>query len=489
MAALETEKEEFTGSRRALLALLTAGAVAAAKSASAQSDKTGDLSDAALKRRLLRRMTYGPLPEDVTKINALGYDGWLDYQLNYETIDDSACENAVAWYSTVFFSERDLFKVIPSVAEHEITVATMIRAVMSKRQLYQRMCEFWTDHFNILFEKVGVLKVVHDRDVIRKHALGNFKDMLMANTKSPATLVYLDNDPSSKENPNQNLAREMMELHSVGVHGGYTQTDVKQVARCITGWTAVLWPQDAPDIGKFKFDKYLHAGGTKVVYGVTIPAGGGIAEGEKVVRILGNRRACAEFIATKLFRFFLGYEPTEAQVDQVANIYVETDGEIKPMVKAVLSQANIQLTSLMLKRPFHFSMGLLRQTQASVSSYYPLRDWLYALGQHPFNWAAPNGYPAAATYWRGGLLSRWNFGIHLFANEIDSVKLAKKDYLRSAVLLEDVLHRINDMLFQGELSTGDKNLLRSVLVSDDLALGKATKAFGLATTLPGYQKC
>jgi len=475
--------------RKGAMAALMAGAfLGTAAIAKGQSTSTNP-AEGALRLRLLRRTSYGPLPDEVALSKQMGYDAYLNYQLNYESIDDTAAEQAAAFYSTINFSVRDLFKVREDVAKDDLAEATIVRALLSKRQLYQRMVEFWTDHFNVFFDKVGVLKVVHDRDVIRKYALGNFPQMLMANTLSPATLVYLDNQESSKASPNQNLAREMMELHSVGVNGGYTQNDVINVARCLTGCTVRQWPEYALDIGQFVFDKTNHYNGVKSFMGKTIAAGGGIKDIQTVVNTLAAKRSTGRFLGTKLCRFFLGYEPGEALVESLADIYQNTGGEIKPMVQAVLAQGNLAAAPLMVKRPFHYTIGLLRQSQAQMTYIWPIREVLYSMGQHPFEWAPPNGYPVAQPYWAGGLLARWNFSFQLFYKEIDYLKVAPTSIIKTATTRDDVLDRIIRALYLGEMNAKTKAAVYDALESDDRATARATKALAYAAAMPGYQQC
>lgn len=470
-----------------MLSLLGVGAALGAASV-ARAQAEGELSETQLQKRLLRRITYGPTEADVREIKEMGYDAYLEAQLAYEAIDDTACETAAAWYSTINFDVHTLFKVRVDVAKHELSYATVLRALKSKRQLYQRMVEFWTDHFNVYFDKVGVLKVVHDRDVIRKHALGNFRQMLMANTKSPAMLVYLDNEPSTKESPNQNLARELMELHTLGVNGGYTQKDVIEVAKCLTGWTTILWPEDDKNVGKFFFNKTMHHNGDKVVLGKLIPSGGWVTDGETVVKMLGARMNTGRNLARKLCKFFLGYE-TPALVEEIATVFVDTLGDIKSMLRIVLRQDNVAAAPLMMKRPFHYTMGMLRQAKAKVDNTWLIREILYEMGQHPFEWAPPNGYPAPSPYWAANLLPRWNLPYRLFYRDLYLIAVKRDDIFKTALTVEDALARINAVFYQGEMTSKAKTAIREQLIDDASAFNRSMQAAAVACTLPGYQKC
>lgn len=474
--------------RRALIAALGVGALAGI--ARAQSDKTENLSPSQVRNRLLRRTSYGPTEQEANQAAQMGYDAWLEYQLDWEHIDDSACEHDIEWYSTVFWSVRDLFKARSDIVAHELVAATILRAINSKRQLYQRMVEFWTDHFNIYQDKVGVLKTVHDRDVIRVHALGNFKDLLMANTKSPAMLHYLDNTSSSKEHPNENLGREIMELHSLSVDGGYTQDDVRAMAKCLTGWTTIFWPEDHPQVGQFVFDKTIHYNQGKTFLGKEFAAGQGIKDGELAVQMLGNKRATAKFLARKLCLYFHGQLPSETLEEKIADIYIAKKGEIKPMLREVLSAEHIAASPLMLKRPFHYAMGLIRHSSASISGVWSIQDLLYELAQHPFAWAAPNGYPMDAARWRSGMLSRWHAAYRVFTDEgLYDLQVTRASLLKDAKRVDDVLSRIDKVMLQGEMTTANKNYIKAQLGTNQSAYGKSLNGFAIAATLPGYQKC
>ena len=193
--------------------------------------------------------------------------------------------------------------------------SAILRAVYSRRQLQERMVEFWSDHFNIYaFKGQGPqFKVVDDHETIRAHALGKFRDLLGASARSAAMLGYLDNTSNRKGVPNENYARELMELHTLGVHGGYTQRDVKEVARCLTGWTTEKhWHR-----GRFLFDPDAHDNGAKQVLGLTIAPGGGVTDGERVLDMLAGHPSTARHLARKLCVHFLGDAP-DAWVSRLA---------------------------------------------------------------------------------------------------------------------------------------------------------------------------
>ena len=227
------------------------------------------------------------------------------------------------------------------VVYRDLAEAKMLRAVYSNRQLEEQLDDFWYNHFNVFADKGAdrYLVTEYERDAIRPHVLGKFRDLLEATAKSPAMLFYLDNWQSvgpnapqprgqgnkAKRGLNENYGRELMELHTLGVDGGYTQKDVTEVARCFTGWT-INQPQRG---GKFVFNPRLHDNGEKVVLGVTIPAGGGESDGEKVLDILAHSPATAHFISRKLAMRFVADDPPESLVNRMAETFLKTDGDIR----------------------------------------------------------------------------------------------------------------------------------------------------------------
>ena len=234
---------------------------------------------------VLCRAAFGPRPGEVEQVARMGVDNWIDWQLHPEAIDDSALDAFLASrFPTLNKGALELFQGYqpggdpgPRRVYGELAVVALLRAAQSRRQLLEVMVEFWTDHFNI-FQPDGQckwLKTVDDREVIRKHALGKFGDLLTASAQSPAMLEYLDNRQNVKGVPNENYARELLELHTMGVDGPYEQADVLGVARCFTGWTYRVRGGDV----EFLFLPRQHDSEAKEVLGHTIPAGGGLRHG------------------------------------------------------------------------------------------------------------------------------------------------------------------------------------------------------------------
>ena len=297
--------------------------------------------------------------------------------------------------------------------------ATILRAVYSPRQLQERMVEFWSDHFNIYaYKNDGAqLKIVDDHDAIRPHVLGKFRDLLGASARSAAMLGYLDNGVNRRGAPNENYARELMELHTLGVHGGYTQRDVQEVARCLTGWTSQRhWRR-----GAFLFDADAHDDGVKTVLGVAIPAGGGVRDGERVLDIVAAHPATAHHIAYKLCMYFLGAAPN-ALTASVAKTFQETGGDIASLVRLVLNSSEVQTSAFLFKRPFDYAVSALRALDVDTDGGEGVQEHLEKMGQPLFGWPMPNGYPTQQGAWLGGLPARWNFALDLTQGRIVNAK-------------------------------------------------------------------
>ena len=227
----------------------------------------------------LSRATYGLWPGDLDYLKKLGRDKWLNEQLNYSKIDDRACDLRARRFETLWLDPGTCFEYKKPVLRDELVRHMLLRAVYSKRQLYEVMVGFWSDHLNIDVGKGDAIyaKATDDRTVVRAHAFGRFQDLIAASAKSAAMLIYLDGKenrsaahPTANNIPNENYARELLELHTMGVDGGYTQGDVYEVARCLTGWRIhTPWQR-----GKVYFEPSEHDDGAKLVLGKTIAVGG-----------------------------------------------------------------------------------------------------------------------------------------------------------------------------------------------------------------------
>jgi uncharacterized protein (DUF1800 family) len=369
--------------------------------------------------RLLNRAGYGPRPGDLARARQMGAPAWLEEQLNPDGIKDTAADLLARSLTLYQMDATQLIEQDRKDATVELIGAAIFRALYSRRQLYEAMVEFWSDHFNIYLRKnrmMPLAKILDDRDVIRPHALGKFRDLLWASAKSQAMLLYLDNARNSKEHPNENYARELLELHTLGVDAGYTQADVQEAARILTGWTIRRRGRQA---GKTVFQADAHDFGEKMVLGQRF-AGQGAADRAELLVMLVTHPARARRIAFKLARRFVADEPPEGLVQRVAQTFTETDGDVKAMLRVIFLSEAFASAPPKLKRPYTYMISALRalNTDLSLSRNRAIGRWLERLGQLPFHWPPPDGYPDTAPAWATNLLPRWNFALALLHGEL-----------------------------------------------------------------------
>jgi uncharacterized protein (DUF1800 family) len=328
------------------------------------------------------------------------------------------------------------------VVANDLMEAKLLRAIYSHRQLEELLADFWFNHFNVFLNKGAdhYLVTAYERDVIRQRVLGKFRDLLEATAKSPAMLFYLDNWQSVAANApsgraprrglNENYARELMELHTLGVDGGYTQKDVTEVARCFTGWT-IARPQLG---GGFVFNRRLHDQGEKVVLGVKIPAGGGIEDGEKVLDILSRHPSTAHFISRKLAERFVAGHPPESLVERMAKTFLGTDGDLRAVMKTMLDSKEFWSRGAYgskIKSPLEFVASAVRAANGEVSFALALSNQVAQIGEPLYRKLEPTGYPDASAEWlnTAGLLARMNFAVQLANNRLPGVKVENADAL------------------------------------------------------------
>ncbi len=362
-------------------------------------------------RHVLNRLTWGARPADLEKIRAMGIEGYLDWQLQPEAIPDPKIAQLLQAVPVLSASYREAqrYEVQDWQLGYTLMWTRLYRAVHSERQLFERVVEFWTDHFNVPIGDSAAEKLIDDREVIRKHAFGQFRSLLFASAQSPAMLYYLNNASSDKEHPNENYAREVMELHTLGVAGGYTEQDVKELARILTGWTARN--------GTFYFDPEMHDYGEKRLLGRTFPSGRGVEEGLAALDLLATHPSTAQFIAAKLCRHFVSDEPPPSLVASTAQTFSATDGDLRAVLRHILTSAEFMASGgQKLRRPLEYVAALMRTTQLEVTEDYwlPLSA-LEQLGHLPFGWKPPNGYPDVAAAWlnTNNMLMRWKVAFAL----------------------------------------------------------------------------
>ncbi|MBM3129324.1 MAG: DUF1800 domain-containing protein [Chloroflexi bacterium] len=399
----------------------------------------------------LNRLAFGPRPGDFERAQKIGVDAYIEEQLAPEQIDDSALEQRLAtMYPTLSQSAAELMrdypqrppqtptpsaKTEPAQTPQEVIAqlqdATILRALASRRQLREVLVDFWSNHFSIFAGKNDCrwLKTIDDREVIRRHAFGKFGDLLLASAQSPAMLVYLDNQLNVKGVANENYAREIMELHTLGVDSGYTQKDVAELARAFTGWT-VRPPRrigaantlDYTDAGTFFFDRNRHDNAGKRVLGIDLPANGGINDALKIIDALAKHPSTAQFISKKLVRRFVADAPPDALAQRAAQTFTQTNGDIRAVLSTILHSDEFGKNSFAqkIKRPFEFVVSAARAVDLQADDVRALSTVVRLMGQGLFLRPTPDGYPDVGTAWlnTSGLLARWNFAFALAYNRV-----------------------------------------------------------------------
>jgi uncharacterized protein (DUF1800 family) len=380
------------------------------------------------------------------------------------------------------------------VVDEELVQGKLLRATYSERQLDEVMSDFWFNHFNVFIGKDAdrFLLTSYERDVIRPHALGKFEDLLVAAAQSPAMLYYLDNwlsvGPNSdvangikrrskrderkysktpgpvkqskgkRNGLNENYGRELMELHTLGVNGGYTQKDVTEVARVLTGWT-LKQPKDGDYGFSFTFDERMHEPGEKTVLGHRIkPAGE--KEGYEVLHILAHHPATAKFICTKLAQRFVADDPPPELVDRMTQTFLKKDGEIRDVLKTMLHSPEFWAADdyrAKVKTPLEFVVSALRASDADVTDAMSIARQLQNMGMPLYGMQPPTGYPMKAEAWvnSSALLGRMNFALALTTGKLKGVLVDSGRMLGASQTPADpaqVLAELENSLLAGDVS-------------------------------------
>ena len=325
------------------------------------------------------------------------------------------------------------------VVAYDLLDSKILRAVESTRQLEEELDDFWFNHFNVFYEKGADRFLIpeYERLAIRPHVLGQFRDLLEATAKSPAMLFFLDNFESVrpdldandskrkvKRGLNENYGRELMELHTLGVNGGYTQKDVTEVARCFTGWGI----QEPRKGGGFFYNDKLHDKGEKIVLGHVIAAGGGMEDGEQVLDILARHPSTAHFISKELAQRFVADNPPESLVNKMAQTFLSTNGSIREVMKTMLDSKEFWSQGAYrakVKTPFEMVASAARALDANVIDGWALANQVGALGEPLYRKLEPTGYSNLNSDWvnSAALLGRMNFALQLAQNHVESVKV------------------------------------------------------------------
>lgn len=458
-------------------------------------------------RHVLNRLAFGPRPGEVERLRKLGVDRWIAQQLAPEHIGDAALADAMRHFPSATRRAAELLRDYPPPAlvrarqlqardstgmrgrppapsttdapalaaqarrnrqfVGELLAARVARAVGSERQLQEVMTDFWLNHFSVYVGK-GQLRYFladYERDAIRPHVLGRFRDLLGSVAQSPAMLLYLDNAQSIADSSrrtlasgagrrrapraalarrrapppaplprpqgqrprglNENYARELLELHTLGVDGGYSQQDVIEVARALTGWSVRPLRSGDPE---FWFNRSAHDAEAKRVLGVTLPAGRGIEDGEQVLDLLARHPSTARFIARKLAVRFVSDSPPGALVERAAEVFRRTDGDLREVVRTIITSPEFFSRATYrakVKSPFEVVVSTARALGAAPDTTATSALAVARLGAPIFGHQAPNGWPETGEAWMntGAILSRINFGLAVAANRVPGARV------------------------------------------------------------------
>ncbi len=399
-------------------------------------DRAGELN-------LLARVTWGATPASAEQIRAMGMQRWLDWQL-HPTAADTLPLAAQAEIEALpishrsmldFFEERaDRLRVINPISDpaekqaaqqafqqwmsdvaRQAAARNILRDLYSPAQLREQMTWFWFNHFNVHQYKneVRLLLPDYEEQALRPNALGKFRDLLSATLHHPAMLQYLDNAANGVGHINENYAREIMELHTMGVGAGYTQTDVQELARVLTGLGIDARPEDPklkPDLqsqlvrnGLFEFNPARHDYGDKVFLGQTIK-GRGLAEADQVVDILARQPATARHISLQLAQFFVADTPPPGLVDAMAQVFLKTDGDVALVLQTMFrSPAFAASLGQKFKDPVHYALSAVRLAYGDkiILNTIPIQNWLNRLAEGLYNHETPDGYALGSASWSG----------------------------------------------------------------------------------------
>jgi uncharacterized protein (DUF1800 family) len=487
---------------------------------------------------LLDRLSYGPRPGDIEKLVKQGPSGitkWVAAQLHPESISDSSLDEKLALLKSPTMTSAQLIAAYPRAEEiaekmgikkedfnkgsddvkkkiraqigeehlpeqivREMTATRLIRAVESRRQLQEVLTDFWLNHFNIDVTK-GLEKWLlpeFEREVIRKHIFGKFSDLLRATAHSPAMLFYLDNQASRNDGLNENYAREIMELHTLGVDGGYTQSDVTQLARILTGWS-IEEPRIDP---VFKFRERIHDRGEKTFLGQKFQVGHGIDEGERAIDMLAENPATARFISTKLARYFVSDQPPKSLVDRMAQKFKATSGDLRAVYVTLFNSPEFWSKSAYhakVKKPVQFIVSSIRALGGEIEPKNEVPRYLTEMGEELYKCPPPTGYKDQASVWinPGELVGRLAFATRLSLNRIEGVyvQLPRLDQVPDRS--EQLVRLVSAKLMHDRLSSNSEKVVfrefeneHRIMADGEVRPFSLSKATALILGSPEFQR-
>ena len=475
----------------------------------------------------LNKLGFGPRPGQVEQIKQAGLENWIQAQLHPDNINDSVVEARLAQFPALSRNAAQLLDEYPpqdvaakrlgmKVEEYqkhlqdlakrpgginslpfkdqneivnELMDGKIIRAMYSERQLSEHLSDFWFNHFNIFVYKDldRWYLIPYERDAIRPHVLGKFRDLLEATAKSPAMLFYLDNSSSAdphaferlKQHPvhprsgeklpplggrrglNENYGRELMELHTLGVDGGYKQEDVIEVARAFTGWT-IESPREYPT---FYFDERIHDPDPKRVLGKKIK-GGGIKDGEEVLELLVKNKNTAQHISLQLAQHFVSDDPPPALVARMAKTFEKSKGDVRAVMTTMIYSPEFWSRAAFrakVKTPFELVVSTARALGVDVDQPMQLVQWVARIGEPLYQCLPPTGYSDKGATWvsTGALLNRMNFAVALTSNKVRGAQVDINSLVGTDVLTNPqiALERVETEFIAGQISDTTRSTL------------------------------
>lgn len=449
------------------------------------------------------RITFGTTTAEMALKDKLGWSAYVEYHLAPEKIDDSVCDSRLQEYSSIYGTPFELLKTFTwnNGYDHfwELSQSQLIRAVYSKRQLLEVMTEFWLDHFNVNIDQTWSQLLSQYVRTIRANALGNFSTLLTAVVKSGAMLVYLDNDKNDRGFHNENFARELLELHTLGVYNGYTENDIYVCRRCFTGWNVEEyytnnWEKNTnPNWGQFKYYTEHHDPEGGVFMGAQVSPGGAkgqIEQGEAILAKVSTHKNTAYRLASKLCTKFLGEGVSASFIQKVADAFITSKMDIKSALRVILNETNFKANiKPKFKRPFHFLVSAVRCSYGNIADAGDILGWYVApMKQQPFRWPAPNGYPDAYAAWSDNLLPRWRFASTYAFNNIWGARMDPFSYI-TARTRDGVVNYINRYYFANTLSATAQAQLKAYMPATNPNNQSIRETIGLAMSLPDFQWC
>ena len=405
--------------------------------------------------RLARRISYGVTFEELDELKSKSFDEYLDEQLDWESIDDNEVESALrTMNSKIGMSMTDLARA--DVRWTDLMVPYMYNAAFSKRQLKARLVEFWMDHFYINERSANTdrtIDYIYNR--IEPLAFTTFRQLLEASAKSAAMSKYLNNELNKVNRPNINYARELLELHTVSTTGGYTEEDIEEVAKILTGWT-IEWDQSRDDYAQCIFRPHWHESGPKTVMGRVFQENGP-HELDELLDFLCDLRATHDYLCQKMFHFFIGRDPRQDEYDGFHAAWTQSGGDVETLLRRVLTEDNVVTAPSLYKRPYHFYIGYFRQFNLrSANIAQLLYRYLRESGQVPFAWNDPDGYPQEGDFWINGHVTRLQHSMKIGAQNDGAMLYDMEEILPDRSSISAIVDRLDEVMFGGEMSTPEK---------------------------------